>query len=376
MAFGSVLGHNQHNIGRSEPKGVGDPCAGCNKPILDKFLLNVLERGWHASCVRCCECLTPLTEKCFSREAKLYCRNDFFRRYGTKCSGCGNGIAPSDLVRKPRDKVFHLNCFTCCICRKQLSTGEQLYVLDDNKFVCKDNKNCKDFMLSKGYQMDPLCSDYEEEEDEEDNIKPPPLSLGHLVSNGPESVGHLGASELSLQSMSTDSKNNDDSDQGSLDGDPDARGDSQSENKSPDDSAGSKRRGPRTTIKAKQLEILKTAFSQTPKPTRHIREQLAKETGLPMRVIQVWFQNKRSKERRLKQLTSMGRGGPFFGGSRKMRGFPMNLSPGGLDESGFPYFASDKFDFGYGAPPFHPHDSPFFAGHPPGMPFNTGGKLY
>lgn len=77
---------------------------------------------------------------------------------------------------------------------------------------------------------------------------------------------------------------------GSLDGDPDARGDSQSENKSPDDGGGSKRRGPRTTIKAKQLEILKTAFSQTPKPTRHIREQLAKETGLPMRVIQVSVQ--------------------------------------------------------------------------------------
>lgn len=75
---------------------------------------------------------------------------------------------------------------------------------------------------------------------------------------------------------------------GSLDGDPDTRGDSQAENKSPDDGgSGSKRRGPRTTIKAKQLEILKTAFSQTPKPTRHIREQLAKETGLPMRVIQV-----------------------------------------------------------------------------------------
>lgn len=54
-----------------------------------------------------------------------------------------------------------------------------------------------------------------------------------------------------------------------------------------DDGAGGKRRGPRTTIKAKQLEVLKTAFNQTPKPTRHIREQLAKETGLSMRVIQV-----------------------------------------------------------------------------------------
>jgi hypothetical protein len=48
-----------------------------------------------------------------------------------------------------------------------------------------------------------------------------------------------------------------------------------------------KKRGPRTTIKAKQLEMLKSAFAATPKPTRHIREQLAQETGLNMRVIQV-----------------------------------------------------------------------------------------
>ena len=43
----------------------------------------------------------------------------------------------------------------------------------------------------------------------------------------------------------------------------------------------------RTTIKAKQLETLKAAFAATPKPTRHVREQLAQETGLNMRVIQV-----------------------------------------------------------------------------------------
>lgn len=99
--------------------------------------------------------------------------------------------------------------------------------------------------------------------------------------------------------------------------------------------------------------------------------------------LQVWFQNKRSKERRLKQLTSMGRG-PFFGSSRKMRGFPMNLSPGGLDEAaaaaaaaGFPYFATadGKFEFGYGGPPFHAHDGPFFPHHGPGpMPFGQQGN--
>lgn len=72
----------------------------------------------------------------------------------------------------------------------------------------------------------------------------------------------------------------------------------------------------------------------------------------------------------------MGRG-PFFGGARKMRGFPMNLSPGGLDEAGFPYFGHDgKFGFPYGEAPFHSHaDAPFFAGHPIGpMPFNSPGK--
>ena len=54
-----------------------------------------------------------------------------------------------------------------------------------------------------------------------------------------------------------------------------------------DDPNGTKRRGPRTTIKAKQLEVMNAAFKSTPKPTRHVREQLAKDTGLSMRVIQV-----------------------------------------------------------------------------------------
>lgn len=57
-------------------------------------------------------------------------------------------------------------------------------------------------------------------------------------------------------------------------------------NENDEQNLGGKRRGPRTTIKAKQLETLKAAFAATPKPTRHIREQLAQETGLNMRVIQ------------------------------------------------------------------------------------------
>ena len=66
---------------------------------------------------------------------------NYYRRFGPKCSGCGMGISPQDLVRKAREKVFHLKCFTCFVCRKQLLTGEELYVVDDTKFVCKEDYN-------------------------------------------------------------------------------------------------------------------------------------------------------------------------------------------------------------------------------------------
>ncbi|KAK0080999.1 hypothetical protein PV325_012978 [Microctonus aethiopoides] len=54
-------------------------CAGCKKPIMDKFFLNVLDRAWHVDCVRCFDCGMELQEKCFSRESKIFCKNDFFR---------------------------------------------------------------------------------------------------------------------------------------------------------------------------------------------------------------------------------------------------------------------------------------------------------
>lgn len=68
--------------------------------------------------------------------------------------------------------------------------------------------------------------------------------------------------------------------------------------------ASSKR--PRTTITAKQLETLKMAYNNSPKPARHVREQLSQDTGLDMRVVQVWFQNRRAKEKRLKKDAHSG----------------------------------------------------------------------
>ena len=69
---------------------------------------------------------------------------------------------PADLVRKARDKVFHLKCFTCFVCSKQLLTGEELYVVDDCKFVCKD-----DYQHRPQHQLNDSLYEDEEELDED-----------------------------------------------------------------------------------------------------------------------------------------------------------------------------------------------------------------
>lgn len=198
-------------------------CAGCELPISDKFLLKVLDRVWHVQCVHCYDCKCALTNKCFSREGKLFCKNDFYRRYGTKCAGCCLGISPNDMVRRAKHLVFHVKCFNCSSCNRQILTGDELYYVGESKFVCKE-----DYYQSH-FQSKQSDSDSEEKD----------LSYG-------------------------------------LDEDLDV-------------ALGTKRRGPRTTIKAKQLEALKATFAATPKPSRNIREKLAQETGLNMRVIKSGF---------------------------------------------------------------------------------------
>ncbi|KAJ8348668.1 hypothetical protein SKAU_G00272570 [Synaphobranchus kaupii] len=63
-----------------------------------------------------------------------------------------------------------------------------------------------------------------------------------------------------------------------------------------------------------------------------------------MRVIQVWFQNRRSKERRMKQLSALGaRRHAFFRSPRRMRTLVDRLEPGELIPNGpFSYYGGNK----------------------------------
>ncbi|EEB11737.1 Insulin gene enhancer protein ISL-2, putative [Pediculus humanus corporis] len=64
------------------------------------------------------------------------------------------------------------------------------------------------------------------------------------------------------------------------------------------------RRGPkrpRTILTTQQRKAFKASFEVSPKPCRKVREALAKDTGLSVRIVQVWFQNQRAKMKKIQK---------------------------------------------------------------------------
>lgn len=349
-------------------------CASCQMPIKDRFIFNVINQNFHQDCVRCTDCSIALNEKCYTQDGKLYCRPDYWRRFGPKCSACQESIKPTELVQKLKQNlVYHLSCFVCQDCKRHLQAGEQLHLLSDHKILCK-----RDYLNNQQQQQvaningshkkagaqngvggggisSSLKQNQENQHHQNNNnnsinnnntqhhhhhqLHPHPHAHHHQHPNEPtidesqpvseqqqrESVAmqqsarnNAAASDASLidELLDDDELVHDELDEdnaSSMGADAaleyassnfigrqqQSQQQSQQQQKGsslkfdPSDcgddlvDANGKRRGPRTTIKPKQLETLKKSFETTPKPSRHIREDLAAQTGLNMRVIQV-----------------------------------------------------------------------------------------
>ncbi|KAL7676514.1 hypothetical protein ACOME3_002767 [Neoechinorhynchus agilis] len=180
-------------------------CAGCYEIILDEYIYRLQEQSFHRRCLICIQCKYVLKEKCYIVHGDIYCPEDYIRTFGSRCENCRQYIPPAVTVRKANDYIYHLDCFSCKVCKKSFRTGEQFYRLTTGKLLCR--------------------LDFE------------------ALFDGPKR--------------------------------------------------------PRTTISSYQLDILKRAYKESAKPQRHVREKLSIETGLDSRVVQVWFQNRRAKEKRL-----------------------------------------------------------------------------
>ncbi|KAM6901818.1 LIM/homeobox protein LMX-1.2-like [Lycodopsis pacificus] len=220
-------------------------CEGCTRVISDRFLMRVNDASWHEECLQCAACQRPLTATCYFRDTRLYCKTDYQQLFATKCSGCLEKIAPTEFVMRALESVYHLSCFCCCVCDRQLCKGDE-FVLKEGQLLCKSDFERERDLLST---VSPDNSDSDKSEDEDLEVKSKKCPAAGKGSN--------------------DSK----------------------------DPRRPKR--PRTILNTVQRREFKASFDVSSKPCRKVRETLAAETGLTVRVVQVWFQNQRAKMKKL-----------------------------------------------------------------------------
>uniref|UniRef100_A0A915CPP8 LIM/homeobox protein Awh n=1 Tax=Ditylenchus dipsaci TaxID=166011 RepID=A0A915CPP8_9BILA len=115
-------------------------CFLCQKSINDQFILSVNSSTYHAGCLKCCVCEQEMEEAptCFLKNDSLYCKTCYLQKFQTKCISCNRQIQATDWVRRARSALYHLACFSCDHCKRQLSTGEQ-FSIQENRLLCKQH---------------------------------------------------------------------------------------------------------------------------------------------------------------------------------------------------------------------------------------------
>uniref|UniRef100_G1Q602 LIM homeobox transcription factor 1 alpha n=1 Tax=Myotis lucifugus TaxID=59463 RepID=G1Q602_MYOLU len=166
------------------------------------------------------------------------------RLFAVKCGGCLEAIAPNEFVMRAQKSVYHLGCFCCCVCERQLQKGDE-FVLKEGQLLCKGDYEKERELLSL---VSPAASDSGKSDDEDSLCK-----AAHGAGKGAAEDGK--------------------------------------DHKRP--------KRPRTILTTQQRRAFKASFEVSSKPCRKVRETLAAETGLSVRVVQVWFQNQRAKMKKL-----------------------------------------------------------------------------
>ncbi|CAF2628176.1 unnamed protein product [Rotaria sp. Silwood2] len=115
-------------------------CSACKIVIKDEFYLRAGSKIYHESCLQCAICQISLNERstCFLRGVHILCPKDYYKYFVNKCPKCDRFIYPNDWVRRACEYVYHLTCFACYTCGRQLSTDEE-YALKNDHILCKNH---------------------------------------------------------------------------------------------------------------------------------------------------------------------------------------------------------------------------------------------
>ncbi|XP_039269615.2 LIM homeobox transcription factor 1-alpha-like isoform X1 [Styela clava] len=308
---------------------IKDVCHGCNNLITDRYVHQISGRPYHEECSVCFSCRQPLTSSCYVRDGKLFCKQDYLR-VRRICTGCKTQIEDGEMVMRIMSscEVYHVTCFKCTKCNAHLKKGDKYIVTSEcnnnspSGITCQkcweghndvtdvndvvDNANFLTSQFTDTSNALPISMT--SQEDLAATLKTSTSSYMPNISNNTTlstsssncDVIDLMTSPRSHQSSVMSPKSDDMGDDDSDDDDKEMTSQNNDKDDKDDDDCGDKRaKRPRTILNAVQRRAFKAAFEMSPKPCRKVREALASETGLTVRVVQVWFQNQRAKMKKL-----------------------------------------------------------------------------
>ncbi|XP_066089957.1 actin-binding LIM protein 2 isoform X8 [Saccopteryx bilineata] len=119
----------------SLPKSVGSSthpsqglwsCGGCGTEIKNGQSLVALDKHWHLGCFTCKTCGKELNAEYISKDGLPYCEADYHAKFGIRCDGCEKYI--TGHVLEAGEKHYHPACALCVRCGCMFAEGEEMYL--------------------------------------------------------------------------------------------------------------------------------------------------------------------------------------------------------------------------------------------------------
>ncbi|XP_057562586.1 actin-binding LIM protein 2 isoform X8 [Hippopotamus amphibius kiboko] len=115
------------SVGSSVPLSQGLwSCGGCGTEIKNGQSLVALDKHWHLGCFKCKTCGKQLNAEYISKDGLPYCEADYHTKFGIRCDGCEKYI--TGHVLEAGEKHYHPLCALCVRCGRMFAEGEEMYL--------------------------------------------------------------------------------------------------------------------------------------------------------------------------------------------------------------------------------------------------------
>eukprot|EP00063_Salmo_salar_P043382 XP_014018217.1 PREDICTED: LIM domain kinase 1-like isoform X2 [Salmo salar] len=84
---------------------------------------------------KCCECSASLSHWYYEKEGRLFCKKDYWAKFGELCHGCNDPIT-TGLIMVAGEQKYHPECFTCRNCRAFIGDGDTYALVERSKLYC------------------------------------------------------------------------------------------------------------------------------------------------------------------------------------------------------------------------------------------------